>query len=349
MHGDETKFLGALPDTRSDEAKLKDYHFNEVVAAAAPVVWTEKPRAEWRLFTKRFQDGSYSCVEQTVAKICEVLNFLKTGEKIPFSASNYKLRSNFPAEGMIGVNALDIARENGVPFEALQISQNQSEAQMNSAVLSPTAKAAAKLFSFGNYVQYTPKIQFEEIASTIQNTGKPVMVWFEFHADEWSLEIPTVLRPGPSLRHSVAAVDITLVQGKKALVIEDSAPFGGLSVRLVTEDFFKERNIFAAYPISFKTETTPIDAVKEKFYFAGELKLGDNSEYVKNLQRALQIEGCFPTNAATTGLYGAITAKAVLAFQKKYQLAAESELEALGGRSVGPKTRAKLNELFANS
>lgn len=83
-----------------------------------------------------------------------------------------------------------------------------------------------------------------------------------------------------------------------------------------------------------------------KYNFARQMQYGDNNIDVKNLQMALQIDGEFPKDQSATSYYGNITAGAVLAFQKKYNVASLAELLFLRGRKVGPKTLAKLNELF---
>jgi peptidoglycan hydrolase-like protein with peptidoglycan-binding domain len=86
---------------------------------------------------------------------------------------------------------------------------------------------------------------------------------------------------------------------------------------------------------------------KPVYKFEVDLKYGQTSTDIANLQDVLQREGLFPVNVDKTGLYGSVTAKAVLGFQTKYNLGTVEELTALAGKLVGPKTRAKLNELYA--
>ena len=88
----------------------------------------------------------------------------------------------------------------------------------------------------------------------------------------------------------------------------------------------------------------PPDAFK--YEFKNVLTYGMESAEVKALQKALQLDGVFPATQSITGFYGGITANSVLAFQKKYNVASLAELLLLRGRRVGPKTLAKLNELF---
>lgn len=82
-----------------------------------------------------------------------------------------------------------------------------------------------------------------------------------------------------------------------------------------------------------------------KYEFKNVIVIGDRGPDVKALQTALKIDGTF-TYPEITGFYGAITAKAVMDFQKKYKVASWLELVFLKGERVGPKTLATLNRLF---
>lgn len=79
--------------------------------------------------------------------------------------------------------------------------------------------------------------------------------------------------------------------------------------------------------------------------FHQNLMLKERSPEVIALQKALQFLGFFKYPIAT-GYYGNITADAVKSFQYKYQLDSPEVLAQINGRNVGPKTRAKLNELL---
>lgn len=337
--------LGALDDTRSYDEQIKDYKFEEVVAKVATTTWVEKSPTEWRKFSVRDQDGSSSCVAQTIAKMAEVLYYIKTGTATVFSAGYYKLRSNYPEEGMIGVNALDIWRTKGIPLESLVPSQELPESKMNTISLDAIDEETAKSFKIDNFV-ILPGKDFETIASTIQKTGKAVMVWFTFNSNEWT-DTPTILTQYPKLAHSVAAVDAVLYGGKKYLVIEDSwGKFGKwIGQRLISEEFYRARNYFAAYPINFKLLAGTGDRPKANFtknlyfttYYEGDVVV---------LQDILKYEGLFPSNVDSTGIYGAVTAKAVLEYQKKYKVADLVTLDKLGGRQVGPATISDLNKRY---
>lgn len=362
---DEFVFLGANLDTRPEEAKQKDVHIAEVVASAAPVEWVEKKK--WRTFPKQFQSSSGSCVAQTAKKLAGINIFNKEGRYLELSATSiYQERSNKPEGGMIGVEAFDIWKDKGISLEALVPSQEMSDAQMDALKIEQYERDIGKFFSISGHVGI-PVADFETVASVIQATQRGVMVWFYFNNKEWSREIPIVLDPSldryaaGTMRHSVAAVDFGLIKGKKYLKIEDSAPFGGLSERWISEDFFKARNFFTRYSSTFKFEGGITPPPPSTFKFAKPLVFipwddakGQPADMVLHeaqkadvikLQDFLKAKGAFPANQSSTGYYGSLTAKGVYQLQVQWQVAPLDELNAiapLGGR-VGSKTIAAFN------
>ena len=232
---------GALIDTRSEEKKAKDIQFKEIVASANPVVWTEKISTSWRKFPIFNQDGSGSCVAQTMAKIMGVLYYIKNSVYVHFSATHiYQRRSNKPAGGMAGVECFEIAKR-GATLEVLTPSQDMTDTQMDGIKVEQYKEDVGKIFKIGEPI-YGPVKDIETVASIIQTTEKAVMVWYYFTYPEWT-DVPTVLGPvdlyAPgTVRHSVTAVDFTLYQGKKCLIIEDSwgPNLGKGGQRIITED-----------------------------------------------------------------------------------------------------------------
>lgn len=339
MQNNELHFeSGALLDNRTDEEKLKDYRFEETVSSVAPVNWIEKKT--WRQFPIFNQNGSGSCVAQTMAKMLGILYWLKNQVYVHFSATHiYQRRSNKPAGGMIGVEAFTIAQK-GTTLEVLCPSQGMTDAQMDAIKIEKYKEDVGSVFKIGNFI-VDPIKDIETIASIIETTGKPVMVWFYFNHDEWKT-VPKILREvdiNNSSRHSVCAVDFTLYDGKKALIIDDSwgTSYGKAGQRIITEDFFKVRNFFSAHAMSFKFEETVVPDT-EITLFTQTMKFGDRNTQVTLLQKKLQSAGFFPSNISCTGYFGAITKKATIAFQVRYGL--------VGDGIVGEKTLTKLNEVF---
>lgn len=322
--------LGALVDTRPPEEKAKDYTFNEIVAAAAVVTWREKKKSEWRQFGVQDQISSSSCVAQSTRKAMRVLFKVNHDLDLDFSAADiYSRRSNKPEEGMAGPDAFAIAKA-GVMLNALMPSDGKTESEMNNPKELPGTAPVRAAFQIPGYVTIAD-LDFEKIASVIQKTGKGVVVFYWFTSKEWGQEKPQIQEAGMrisdsrALHHAVCVVDAFLVNGKKYLLVEDSAHFSGFTYHLISEEFHKARCYYSAYPMRFAFD--PIESMKPTY---------DGTTV--SLQNCLKYEGTFPTNIEATGVYGAITTKAVKDFQKKYGL------EQVG--TVGPATTAKLRELY---
>ena len=232
-------------------------------------------------------------------------------------------------------DAISLTRHKGITLNALMPSDHMSDAQMNAVKIESHHDEVAKEFSVPNEITFNSG-DLETVASTIQKTRKGVMIWFYFTEREWSREVPLLMdnlyspSDARALRHSVVAIEPAIYRHgggvHKGVWIEDSAHFGGINRRFITEDFYKKRNFWASYPINFKFE--PQTTIKPRY---------DGS--TKSLQDCLKHEGTFPSNVDSTGIFGPVTKKAVIDFQKKYNLNPP-----LG--NVGPMTTAKLRELY---
>lgn len=349
---------GAIIDTRPPEEKVKDYKFEEIVAAADPVDWRVKPQDQWRKFPIFNQNGSGSCVAQTGAKELGIMRFLTDRTYVHFSATDiYQRRANKPSGGMNAIDCRKIMAA-GTTLEVLAPSQSMTDSQMDSAKIEPYKREVGKVFAVPNYLEIGTK-DIDLVASIIQRTQKGVMVWFYFEYAEWD-QRPHVINQNLELgaastcRHSVTAVDYTLLpDGKKALIIEDSwGPYAGSGgQRIIDEDFFKARNWHRSYLMNFKfqdqtqpqPDPTPVPP-KPHHVFNVDLEFGMTNNDVKALQDILRYEGLFPTNAQSTGYFGAITKASVGKYQEKYGIATPANTTGYG--RVGPKTRAKLNSVY---
>lgn len=345
----EKIYQGACLDTRTEEEKLKDYKFEEIVSSASPVNWQEKKQSDWRKFPIFDQDGSGSCVAQTMAKLLGIMYWLANGIYVHFSATHiYQRRINKPGGGMNGDDVFKIASE-GVTFEDLVSSQKMSDAEMDAVVIPEYKQKVGEIFKISKNWITLPIKDIETVASVLQQTGKGIMLWFYFKYDEWDKN-PDVryadleLAAPTTSRHSVTGVDFTLYNGRKAIIIDDSwGPKAGTGAgqRIIDEDFFKVRNWFAKYPMNFQfSEST--DPNKPIYNFVYDLKFSATVIYgnldIVALQNCLKYLGLFPVNTENTGYFGSLTKKAVQNFQTKYGLNPDGV--------VGKITRSKLNELF---
>ncbi len=343
------KFPGLLPDTRTPAEKAKDYRYEEVASATAPkVTWIAKQPDQWKSYPIYNQDGSSSCVAFATAKVLGIEQTLDGKAFLNFSKRFiYSQRVNKPGEGMIFTNALDIVRLFGDCPEGMMPGENVGEGSMNFCDdRSLEIEQMALAFKEIGYAQIPYDI--DTIAGIMASKpGKPILIGLSFNYDEWT-DVPTIRTNNPQLRHAIAAVDYCLWNGKKALIIEDSwGPTYGLQGRrVITEDFLERRLIFAGYFLDLSKD--PQQVPKPQHTFNKVLKLNvRKSVDVVALQNVLKYEGFFPYKQNSSGNYFELTRKGVLAFMRKYKVATEAEIVNNNGEQVGPKTLAKLNELYS--
>ena len=84
--------------------------------------------------------------------------------------------------------------------------------------------------------------------------------------------------------------------------------------------------------------------------FAANLKPGSsNAADVRRLQQLLASDAALYPEGRVTGTYGPLTQKAVERFQTKYGIVSSGTPETTGFGALGPKTRAKISEVFGTS
>lgn len=241
-HRDYIK-LAALPDLQTKVSSLE---------IASSIIWTVKPQASWRHYTLRNQDGAGSCVGNGTAKA------LETMDKIVYSAHPiYSRRSNTPAEGMVLSDAGTIIFNQGTTTEALDPSNNLNEAQMDAPVTVPTPK---KIKGYGFLVV----TDLDAIATAIDTYGG-VPITVDVAWDEWNTEqgIPTYISGAVvSGGHCLCAVDYTMYNGEKALVVEnswgnDDDSIGQTGQVIFTQSFLNGRGTGAMYMVSVPQTTWP--------------------------------------------------------------------------------------------
>lgn len=348
MENEEIKYNGIAEDPRTPEEKAMDYQHEELFSGAPEAIWEEREPRKYPIFN---QDGSSACVANAVAKILGMDEIVESRAFCDLSRRDiYVRRANTPGLGMYLPNALAIAKNHGATLESLVTSEFKGEVDMNKwDGITPETDAIALQYRCKNYVELP--IDIDAIAA-ITTQGKGVLLGFRFDADEWT-DVPTV-NPNSkqSLGHGVAGVDnilgdvvskVKLVKGKKYLVIDDSwgpkqAKHGQ---RFISEEFLKARCFYAGYTINLILDEEPAPEKKPQHTFNFWMKRGEKNGEVVWLQDCLKYLGLFPKNTNSTGLYGAVTQKAVFEFQKKY-VGIHNK-----GVQVGPKTLQKLNEMFS--
>ena len=177
--------LGAQIDLRPQFEKEKDYFLSEAVASVAPVIWVEKDPKDWREFPEQDQVSSSTCVAQTLKKLGSILLWLKEKTYVAFSATPiYQKRSNRPSGGMIGVEAFELWRKDGLTLEALVPSDKMKEAEVDNYPVEDYERRVGEIFKVSGHIGIANG-DFDTVASVIQQTGKGVMVWFYFTSAEF--------------------------------------------------------------------------------------------------------------------------------------------------------------------
>jgi len=335
----QPKYNGIAPDIRSQAEKEKDWKAEEVFAPQPPKFRTVF-EGQWKKYQIRNQDGSGSCVANTVAKMLEIKRFLAHGDSVKFShAPIYINRVNKPNGGMVGQDALQLAVKFSSCKEVEMPSENMTDAQLDALRLPANFEALNNLVKPTNYV-VLPN-DFDYVASMIEQEGC-AMIWVDTGFSQWGRDIPLKGGKGGGVRHSITGVDTITLDGVQYIVIEDSwGKFGKYSgQRLLSREFFKDAVFFCAVLTNFQYNVVD----NQRFApFNTYLEFGDRNGEVKRLQEYLQTKGFFPANTPTTGYYGAVTAKAVYTYQVKFNVATLAELDMLGGKRVGKKTLAVIN------
>lgn len=349
MEQSQEYFSGVIGDPREDERVKNGWSIDEILPASAPVNWKKKKISELSDYPIWNQYRTSACVAFAKAKQVSIAIFKLTGVWIDFSpASIYQLRANKPGLGMNIADANDIVNNIGVTLEALMKSQNLTEEEIHAVKRTRVADLFAKAIAEAvvSYV-YVPAT-IDRIAQTIES-GKAVSLLIFAMPDEYTdtpkIKYPNLTYAQAEIRHEVDATDYYIHDiYNKVLWIDDSwgVGHGQGGHRNFTEEFISKRVILADAIDVFSFDGAP----KTTFKFETNLKLGDNNQEVVKLQDMLKYEKVFPSNQPSTGLYGPITAGAVLKWQLANKVAPEAELVSLKGEHFGPASRAVANAKF---
>jgi hypothetical protein len=205
--------------------------------------------------------------------------------------------------------------------------------------LTPTARLQAS----GDKMQlaYTfPSADLESVAGLIPYSKGAILLLHGSNNGTWLSDVPKPPTSRDTLwAHYMYAGKPQIYAGQKGIWAKQSWGTGaGLNGwQFLNEDYFASGHILDAMGLLYNSKP---DAPPQH-QFGADLKLGDTGAEITALQTLLAYDGEFNLNP--TGLYGPITARAVLQFQLKYSLASVATLDELGGHIVGPATRAKLN------
>ena len=320
-------FTGCLEDTRSEKEKAKDWYKD--LSMAGPVKWEEKTFEDVVPLPVRNQDGSGSCVAQTLALMMGIENFLEEGKFLEFSAGDIYIRRSNEGAGMIGVEAFEIVRKNGATLEASMPSQNIGEYEINKLVRTEADVQIGKIFKIKDYKQIA--FSMDSIATIMEmktrdRVKKPLMMWFRFPRVEWNA-IPQVTQTTKDwVHHSTTGRDYGLMNGVKHSFNQDSWGLHSTTMqglRALSESYLK-RMTFCGYMNDLPNDHQSTPEVT----ITSILRAGSKGDEVKELQRLL--------NITVDGDFGPNTLRAVMDFQLRHGL--------LPDGVVGPLTLDRLTK-----
>lgn len=339
------------PGGLKDRFDSRDFMWDEVGGATtAPFDWNKGFDIEKKLGVKlvvKDQGASFSCGGQAWAYLAEVLEALATGSYEPRSAKYMYAQTCVPGGGSRGRDNAEVFVTQGVSRESVLTSYFNgappSESFMQRSVdITDIVRVNANLTKASAYAQTGTDI--ESIASAIENNFGAVIGVDGSNNGTWASVFPSIPKT-IEWRHWVYAGKAKMINGNKHIGICNSwgSDVGEAGWQWLGEAYFK-KNIWSGWTHVF----APTLPDTFNYNFLKDIKYGQNNMEVAALQDALRADGEFPETVQSSGYYGLITARAVLAFQTKYQIDSMSELIKLNGKSVGPKTRQKLNQLFGN-
>lgn len=326
-----------------------------------------------------------SCVGHAAGKYAQYQNYIETMDVSAFSPrflyALAKARDGYAGEGTYPRLVAKIIKEVGVATEATV--PNKSELPHEDYVynriesmIPPLSFPEARRYKTGGYAFVSNDI------STIKRAiieGRGILMTVQLGSEwytstkgkrSWAAKDILPLRPPATVisGHAIWAygyedvVESGRTRTKVYFMNSWSEQWGEKGTGWFYYDqygrFIKEMITFVNIPNEVTEQVGVLPSAESfRYLFAKDITAGEKSQEVVELQTALMIDGVFDKalyasllESKELGNYrkGGVTQKAVLDYQIKHKVASMPELLSLGGRRVGPATRAKLNAQFAN-
>lgn len=355
---------GLLLDTRPQESKEFKARASEIFTSPSPRPFSYHQNRQDALlcvgpFALENQTQESSCVAHSRALTTEIYRHIIKGQSYvqPAPAFIYKFRSNAPEPGMIAAEANNITKIYGVPPYA-DFPTPMTDGGVDAAPISQALLAEAKKNTVKEWITADVPSDIGAIAGITNGLNGAVSILIYATIEEWSLQSPRVLVPGldnatAPVRHCVTVLPQSAYIGpdnKRHVIIQDSALFGGIEFRDVSEDWIAARCLRADYIADLENVSS---SRLTPHVFQGDLSFGQAGPEVAALQRALQELGFFPSifngvPFAPTGQYFGVTKQAVLDFQNAHptEILAPAGLTQ-GTGYFGASTRAFLDTLLS--
>ena len=325
IKGSEDIYIGCI-DNQTEEQKSKNIKQSEIVAAVAPAFFPEKKPENFIRYPIRSQGSSGRCVVFTYAKELSIWFQQKYGVWVDFSTCfPYQLRNNPDVSGCSSIDIYSVFPKIGNIFESFMPGDGLGDTESMLVTMPPYAKDLAKMVEVK---RIELPLDFDTVASTIQRTGKGVMIWLKFNKEEWR-DIPIVSQQPYTSGHSIIAIDAVTYNGVEYLVCDESWGLGYSmnGQRLISREYFNFRCFLASYLVGFQ-------------FGLGEE--GDKPRFdgsIVSAQKCFKFLGYFPLNVQEVENWGTVTRQACIKFQKANAIFPQEG-------NFGPLTKEKLYQLF---
>jgi putative peptidoglycan binding protein len=354
-------FLGVVKDTRTQEEKEFDIMDTELASGQAQVpsyfASQEEASKYVNYFPKLNQLYTSSCMIHGHGLDSIIFDSIKNNRPaiVPAPIYNYRQRLNYPSPGMIQYDVQNLTVKPGlIPFDVLPTPQTEDEA--NAVVITPDMNNSV-VIADGSWVNLTNPTDIDAIAIVTNTFGLAATIILWASESEWSGPVvdvldPTVTPENAVVQHNVCVLPQSAYKdstGKRWVAIQDSAWFGGINTRWVSENFISQRIVASDYLIDITSNNRPTEKPTHTFTKTLTFGMTDDVE-VTALQKMLQYLGFLATEVNGTpvpyGYYGGMTKSAVLAFQNAHpeEILTPNGLTT-GNGYFGPSTMAYMNTL----
>lgn len=312
---------GLRPDPRPEAEQALDFAHEERVfgTATSPYGPDEIGKSPY-FYENQWYVGS--CVPHGVGLGLGIERKADTGEYVRISQLfAYRQRPGYPYAGTYLQAMFDAYKKNGAPlFSTLPTLPGMQEADATAIKLTTQQYNEAAIYKGLEYYTIKNYNDIDTLATVAaQGHGVPIILFAT--EDEWSQTYPRIFVPDLTwmeayVRHCVCILPNSgfMLQGKKYVAVQDSAWFGGITLRYLPEDFIQARVVGAGY---WDTVATFAGGPYPKHTFTRSLSLGATGPEVVALQKLLIAEKLLPPDLAS-GTFAGRTLAGLHAFQNKH-------------------------------
>ncbi len=331
---------GGLPD-RVDN---RDYNYSEIGFGTAPFDWSTGFDIEIKVgkLPVKDQNGSFSCGGQAWSNYAGVLEAVASGTLEERSAKFFYSQTYQVGGGSTGRDNADIYVNQGAAREAVLSSYAHGLPPDESFItrsgdITDAVRQDAKSDTSISYAQVEPA-SIDSNAQAIRDNNGVILLLDGQNNGTWASAFP--LPPTTTAwRHWVYAGKAKMINGKKYIGILNSwgDHIGENGWQYLGEEYFTSGHVLSGWTHVLAPLPSPF-----AYKFLVDIHYGDNGTEVVALQKVLQTHGFFPSTVPTSGFYGEVTRRAVLALRVKSGVSSATDPL---GKVVGPLTRAALNKL----